>query len=249
MKTATALLVMAAFVCGCAAAPPPSSSAPPGPTRPPESRQPFKPNPTEIYKELTKELQFVDQSHNRLGVVIWLPTEFWIAEFEQSGKVTPTQLARLTGEFESYVVVAVLEGEMDKSLVATFKEPDALRDSVTIENARGELFSALQEDQVSGDVSKLTQMMRPALANMMGAMGSHLALLIFPGKTKDGLHTVEPSKEGTFTVHLGSTYARYRLPLAGLLPPAIDTKTGESFPGNYHYNPYSGEKLSNAQGR
>ena len=37
---------------------------------------------------------------------------------------------------------------------------------------------------------------------------------------------------------------RYRLPLGSLFPPAVDPKTGESFPGNYHFNPFTGDKLT-----
>jgi hypothetical protein len=36
---------------------------------------------------------------------------------------------------------------------------------------------------------------------------------------------------------------RYRLPIGSILPPALDPKTGESFPGSYHFNPYTGGKL------
>jgi hypothetical protein len=32
--------------------------------------------------------------------------------------------------------------------------------------------------------------------------------------------------------------------LASLLPKKIDRKTKEEFPGNFDYNPYSGDKLS-----
>jgi hypothetical protein len=37
---------------------------------------------------------------------------------------------------------------------------------------------------------------------------------------------------------------RWRTPLGSLLPVKVDAKTGEEFPGNYSFNPYTGEKLS-----
>ncbi|MDE2136021.1 MAG: hypothetical protein KGJ68_01180, partial [Gammaproteobacteria bacterium] len=66
------------------------------------------------------------------------------------------------------------------------------------------------------------------------------------GADKAGHHTVEATREGQFVVHIGTVTMQYRLPLGSLLPPAIDAKTGESFPGNYHFNPFTGEKLSPA---
>jgi hypothetical protein len=89
-------------------------------------------------------------------------------------------------------------------------------------------------------------MMRPMFANMLGSLRVHLAFIVFPGTDKAGHRTVDPSKEETFVVHVGSVAARYRLPLGSLLPPMIDEKSGESFPGNYHFNPFTGNRLSPA---
>jgi hypothetical protein len=89
-------------------------------------------------------------------------------------------------------------------------------------------------------------MMRPVFGNMLGALGTHIAILVFPGVDKKGHRTVEPTKEGTLIVHVGKTATRYKLPLGSLLPPMIDAKSGEAFPGNYHFNPFTGDKLSPA---
>jgi len=86
-------------------------------------------------------------------------------------------------------------------------------------------------------------MMRPVFSNMLGSLGLHLAFLVFPAADKQGVRTVEPTKDGTFVVRVGPQEFRYRLPLGSLLPPAIDQRTGETFPGNYHFNPYTGNKL------
>ena len=37
--------------------------------------------------------------------------------------------------------------------------------------------------------------------------------------------------------------AATKFPLGSLLKPRIDPVSGESFPGNYGYNPYTGVKL------
>jgi hypothetical protein len=78
---------------------------------------------------------------------------------------------------------------------------------------------------------------------MMGNMGQHLEFMVFPGLDSAKRPIADPKSEGSLTVHVGDVPLRYRLPLASLLPPAWDAKTGESFPGNYHFNPYTGNKL------
>ena len=49
---------------------------------------------------------------------------------------------------------------------------------------------------------------------------------------------------GTLQVSLYDQVYRWRTPLGSLLPAKVDAKTGEEFPGNYSFNPYTGEKLS-----
>jgi len=60
---------------------------------------------------------------------------------------------------------------------------------------------------------------------------------------KVGQPIADPKRDGSLTVHLNDIALRYRLPLGSVLPPSLDLKTGESFPGNYHFNPYTGGKL------
>ena len=44
-------------------------------------------------------------------------------------------------------------------------------------------------------------------------------------------------------VRLGKKKYDYRLPLGSVLAPRYDPDTGEQFPGNYFFNPYTGTKL------
>ena len=202
----------------------------------------YKPAP----EALIKDLQRLTRSHDRMTLVLWLPAEFWRASLESEGKMTPQDVDRFVKELEPYVVVAVADGQVGMLGSVNFSEPESLRGAVTIEDSEGKLFSALPDSEISPGVRNLTQMMRPVLGNMMGAFGAHVAFLVFPGIDKGGHPTVKPGKEGTFVVHVGTVAMRYKLPLGSLLPPMIDAKSGETFPGNYHFNPFTGVKLSPA---
>jgi hypothetical protein len=195
---------------------------------------------------LVKDLEMTSHADDRLTIVLWLPTEFWRASMEGEGKVAPKDIDRFLKELNPYVLVAVADGTSGIAGSVTFADPDVLKSSVTIEDARGNLLSALADNDVSPGVRNLVQIMRPIFGNMLGALGSHLAVLVFKGVDKAGHHTVEATRDGKFTVHVGTETMRYRLPLGSLLPPGIDPTTGESFPGNYHFNPFTGEKLTPA---
>jgi hypothetical protein len=202
----------------------------------------YKPDP----EALVKDLERLTRSHDRMTLVLWLPTEFWRTSLESEGKMTPEDVDRFVKELEPYVVVAVADGQIGMLGSINFAEPESLRSTVTIQDTDGALLSALPDTEISTGVKNLTQMMRPVLGNMMGALGTHIAFLVFPGVDKGGHPTTKPTREGTFVVHVGTVAMRYRLPLGSLLPPMIDAKSGESFPGNYHFNPYTGVKLSPA---
>jgi len=197
----------------------------------------FKPDPT----ALVKDLESIDRSDERFTLVLWLPTEFWRASLE--GKVAPKEAEKFLKELDPYVVVAVADGATGIAGSVTFSEPDLVKSAVTIEDRSGNLLSPLPDSQVSAGLRNLMQMMRPMFGNMLGALGTHLAFVAFPGREKGGRRTVEATREGTFVVHVGPSSVRYRLPLGSLLPPAVDEKTGESFPGNYQFNPFTGNKL------
>src|SRR5690242_7558156 len=95
---------------------------------------------------------------------------------------------------------SLADGQMGILGSMNFAEPELLKSAVTIENTRGTVLTPLPEDEISGGVRNLTQMMRPVVSNIMGSLGAHLAFLVFPGADKTGQRTVEATKEGTFIV-------------------------------------------------
>jgi hypothetical protein len=201
----------------------------------------FKPDPG----GMIKDLEIMKKTDERMTLVIWLPTEFWRASLEASGKVVPEEIERVVKELDQYVIVAVSDGQMGIAGSVNFSEPELVKNATTIEDAHGKTLTPLPDEEVSGGVRNLTQMMRPLFANMAGALGSHLAIVIFKGTDqKEGYRTVEATGQGAFVVHVGTVEVRYRLPVGSLLPPALDAKTGESFPGSFQFNPYTGAKLS-----
>jgi hypothetical protein len=54
----------------------------------------------------------------------------------------------------------------------------------------------------------------------------------------------DPLEPGAFQFSVYEQTVHWRKPLASLLPPKLDPKTQEEFPGKYYYNPSTGGKLS-----
>jgi hypothetical protein len=191
---------------------------------------------------LVRELTLSRDAAGKLTVTMWLPDEFWRTSLQNSGSLTGAGIDKIIAIMHPYVLIGVLDAQ--KGITAfRYTDLDTLVGEITIEDSHGERYSPLAPEAVSEEVRNFIQAMRPLLANMMGAMGQHMEFLVFANADKAGHPIADPKVNGSLTVNLGDAAMRYRLPLASLLPPSLDPKTGDSFPGSYRFNPYTGDKL------
>jgi hypothetical protein len=191
---------------------------------------------------LIRDLTLTRSADGKLTVAMWMPDEFWRVALQSSGRMTDKGIADYIATMHPYSLFAVMDAQRG---ITNFRYTDKedLVSEATIEDSHGNKYKPLAPDTIAEDVQNLIQAMRPLLANMMGAMGQHMEFLVFPSTDKDGHPLADPRSDGSLTLHLGDVAMRYRLPIGSLLPPALDPKTGESFPGSYRFNPYTGGAL------
>jgi hypothetical protein len=198
------------------------------------------------FAALTRDLTLTSNAGGRLTMTMWMPDEFWRASFQDGGKLTDQGINQYITVIHPYTLVAILDAQ--RGITAfRYTDLDTIVNEVTIEDAHGTTYSPLPPDSVAEDMKNLIQIIRPLLSNMMGTMGQHMEIIVFPSLDKAGHLIADPKKDGSLTIHLGDVALRYRLPLGSILPPSLDPKTGESFPGSYHFNPYTGSKLAQRQ--
>jgi hypothetical protein len=159
-----------------------------------------------------------------------------------SGRLTDKAIADYIAVVHPYTLISVLDAQQGMTGIH-FSETEVLDSEVTIEDSHGVTYGPLPPDSVAEDIRNLIQMMRPLLSNSMGAMGQHMEILVFPSTDKAGHPIADPRGDGFLTVHIRNIALRYRLPLGSVLPPSLDPRTGDSFPGSYRFNPYTGTKL------
>jgi hypothetical protein len=194
------------------------------------------------YGALVRDLTLTRNADGRITMAMWMPDEFWRTTIQNSGRMTDKAIADYIAVMHPYTLVAVLDAQ--KGITAfRFTDMGTLINEVTIEDSHGTTYNPLPPDSVAEDIRNLIQMMRPLLTNTMGTMGQHMEILVFPSVDKAGHLIADPKSDGSLTVHLANIALRYRLPLGSILPPSLDPQTGESFPGSYHFNPYTGSKL------
>lgn len=193
---------------------------------------------------LIQDTQKMAQEPDDMTMVWWMPKEFWRACFSQDSSMSKKDTDEMLATIEPYTMIAVLDGKMGSFGGITYKSEATVRSTTCIKDSNGRRYSALSADKVDADTKNLVQMLKPMLASMIGDMGRNMHFILFPAKGKGGVAIADATKEGSFTVVVGDKEFDYRLPLGSVLPAKHDPKTGESFPGNYHYNPFTGNKLS-----
>lgn len=193
-------------------------------------------------QKLAQDTQRFRQDKSQMDMIWWIPSEYWQAVFKANPVNTPEQQAEFIRVVDEYLVLSVLEGTIGPfgGISGTPKEQLIAKTYVL---ADGHKLKPLAEAELSNDARNFFQMMKPMIANMLGQMGQGMEFVVFKGKDAKGQKYIRPDEKGFLTVFLGSKEFKYRLPLGCFLPPKYDPDTGEEFPGDYVFSPFTGTKL------
>ena len=181
---------------------------------------------------------------HQICLVWWLPEQFWRASLEPNNTVSQPQIEKILNVMRRYTLIAGADGRIGPMGGVTYTSEETVRRNTLIKDSKGETYAPFDESALDPDMKSMITLLRPLLSNMLGALGENLHFFVFPSKAKDGRLIADPTKEGTLEVTLNATSFKYRLPLGSVLPPVYDPATGENFPGNYKFNPYTGDKLT-----
>lgn len=192
-------------------------------------------------QELVNETQRMEMADGRMRLVWWVPDEYWIESFKLDPSITEEQKKQFVDVLSVYTVVSIIDGEVGVfgGLTPSTYEELAKRLSLRIGK---NVYALLSKDKLSPDAQNFFNMMKPAMAGMLGQFGSGIEFFAFKANDKNGNRLINVNKESKFTVVLDKSYD-FRTPLGALLPKKVDPKTKEEFPGNYKYNPFTGKKL------
>lgn len=192
--------------------------------------------------ELVSELQKTSQSSDSMDMVWWIPEQFWTAVMAQDENPDPRTSDEFAEVFRRNVVIAAVKGEMGALGVGTFESEEALRARLRVIGPDGKPLAPLPADKIDRKLAMLVEVMRPMFKSLLGDMGSNLQFYVFPAEV-GGKPVATPLGKGTFTVMIDKTPYEFRLPLGSLLVPQRDPATGETFPGSFSFNPYTGAAL------
>lgn len=196
--------------------------------------------------QLLRDTQKSTLDKENVEIVWWIPPEYWIAALSQQPGVSAELRDEFVGMFSQFNIVATVRTGTGAQNFGSFVSQEDTLAHLVLTDPRGGAHLPLPADGLPAQLTATLDMVRPLLASVMGPLGSHLHFVVFPGRDAAGTRLVDPLDSGRLGVKTQvATYA-FRLPLGSLLPPLHDPATGEAFPGDYQYNPYTGAPLQPA---
>lgn len=191
--------------------------------------------------EVVRDTQRTSIEGDTVSLVWWIPEQFWDESLKGSAAVPQAMRTQITSVMGEYNIVALLRASTAGGGVGDARPKDELLKNTRVEIG-GKLVEPLPSEQIAPAALVLLSQLKPMLTQTMGQMGQGMEFLVYPGKA-DGKLLVDAAQPGALAITFYGKKYQWRLPLGSLLPPKVDRKTGEDFPGNYQYNPFTGDKL------
>lgn len=192
-------------------------------------------------QDLIQDTQRLNQEANTMTLVWWVPAAFWEESMRSNRNLTDDQIAAFVATLDEYSTFIVIRANIGLMGSFDFADREDLADNLRFVVGDAELAPLALKD-LNGDARNFFTMMKPMMAQMLGQMGEGMEFFIYPNRIA-GEVLLDPKREGHFQFSAYENDFEWRLPLGSLLPPATDPATGETFPGNYRYNPFTGSKL------
>lgn len=198
--------------------------------------------PADVNALLAETQQSLGNS-DQMQIVWWLPQEFWHATLADSADMSEKERQEFFTMVEPYFLVAVVDGTIGTFGAITYRDEPAIRKGLVLTSPDGVARRPLDPDKASPEVRILLGVITPILENAAGNLGKNMRFFIFDARDASGKRIADPRLPGTLAVDTGEVHAKFRLPLASLMPPRFDAASGERFPGTYRFNPYTGVEL------
>ena len=191
--------------------------------------------------EILRDTQRTTQANGDITMVMWMPQQFWEESMKGNPALTAEGRAQVLAPLADYALFGVMRAKVGATGLTDVQPKAELVKNLKLE-VNGKTVQLLAGEAISPGAQMLLSTLKPAMAAMGGAALQGMEFVVFPA-TAEGKPLIDAMQSGTLQVTLYDQVYRWRTPLGSLLPVKVDAKTGEEFPGNYSFNPFTGEKL------
>jgi hypothetical protein len=216
----------------------------------PDKRDAIAGQPSNVHTtddpEVLRETQLGINTNGHVGLVWWIPFEFWVNAGVKRG--TPPEKTRESLKaLQEYTIVGTFLAKVSSLGSFDYLSPAELQKKTFLRDSEGQEYGAIAE--VSGDAKNLADLMKPMLANAMGRAGENFAMIFFPAKGKTGKLIADATAKGRFSVVLKDaagepeTILLWRTPLTSFTEARYCPVGKERVHADWDYCPWHGVKL------
>ena len=196
-------------------------------------------------EKMLHDTQRIAQGPEQLTLVWWIPSDFWRASMAQNPNLTGEQIDHLVQLLDDYAIFAVVAGKIGPLGGFSARPSDDLRANVAL-TVGGTPRPIALDANLNADTRNFIAMMKPMIANMLGQLGQSFEFFVYPNAKGDATR-LDPKKPGQFVYTVFDQAFEWKLPIGSFLPDMVDAKTGQAFPGDYVFNPYTGDRLKTSE--
>lgn len=189
--------------------------------------------------------QRVEGDHQQF--IWWMPSEFFVVSMQQQPGIDARMIDEIRSKMAPYTIVAVGDFRIGPLGIMDARGQSEVRADLQLVTASGEVLPVLADTEIDNTVKNFLMAMKPGIAAVTGQFGEALQLMVLPARDAQGRPLYDVRQRGALTLRYQTRDFRFRLPLASLLPEKRDPETGDHFPGDYLFNPYTGKALGELQ--
>lgn len=189
--------------------------------------------------ELARDLLRLHSTQESHDFAYWLPAGSMSA---LNRSVTAAQQERAERTLKGYELFLFARQHVDAAGRATPFEFERPEDHVRLRLADGKTLAAVPEADLPPKLVAIAAVCK-SMFEKHGDIGRALHVAVFKIADPADEPRIDAAKPGVVTLLLDDIPLVWHLPLAGAGPSAVDAASGEKFPGNYAFNPYTGAPL------
>lgn len=198
--------------------------------------------------DLTREAQLGVREQDYVGLVWWIPFEFWQVSGAKRGIPAETTAKNMKA-LKDYTIVAVFLAKVSGLGSFDFIPVDEIRKNIVLRDDAGNDYRPIPEP--SQDAKNVASMLKPILAAAMGKAGENFDMFFFPARSKTGDFIADATRKGQFSIVLknnivGVTESVYQwhTPLTSIVPARYCPAGKERVHADWDYCPRHGVALN-----
>ncbi len=194
--------------------------------------------------KLLKDIVYTHTGNDEITILYWFPEIYWeVMAAKDPKSITPEVISQLKQMLGNKSIFIAISGKLNSSTRSfQSKEESDIRSNISVV-LNGKTYKAIANSKLSEDLKMLNSYLKPMFAQMLGDMGSGMAIFYFEITDNSGENLLNPYSNLDFNLNLASVKNTFHLPLPSLFQDSKCTNDGESFPANYEFCPYHGSKL------